>query len=107
MSKDIPITAARHELTTLPERLAEEGAVAITRRGKPVLAIMPWELYESIVETLEIMGDRDLMLALRQGIKEIEEGKGIPGPALENVLDCEISDSRCARRLENASGYIR
>lgn len=79
MTKDIPITAARHELTSLPERLAkEEGAVAITRRGKPVLAIMPWELYESILETLEISGDQDLMAALRRGIKEIEDGKGIP-----------------------------
>ena len=79
MTKDIPITEARHELTSLPERLADQdGAVAITRRGKPVLAIMPWELYESIVETLEIMADQDLMVALRQGIKEIDQRKGIP-----------------------------
>ena len=79
MTKDISITEARHELTSLPERLADQdGAVAITRRGKPVLAIMPWELYESIVETLEIMADQDLMVALRQGIKEIHQRKGIP-----------------------------
>jgi hypothetical protein len=38
---------------------------------------MPWDLYESIVETLEIMGDDTLMAALRQGIKEIEAGKGV------------------------------
>ena len=58
MLKDIPITEARHELTSLPERLAKEpGAVAVTRRGKPVLAVMPWELYQSIAETLEIMGE--------------------------------------------------
>ncbi len=76
MLKDIPITEARHEITSLPERLAKApGAVAVTRRGKPVLAIMPWDLYESIVETLEILGDQDLMAALRQGIKEIEAGK--------------------------------
>jgi antitoxin YefM len=76
MLKDIPITEARHEITSLPERLAKApGAVAVTRRGKPVLAIMPWDLYESIIETLEILGDQNLMVALRQGIKEIEEGK--------------------------------
>jgi prevent-host-death family protein len=79
MVKDIPMMEARRELTSLPERLGKEsGAVAVTRRGKPVLALMPWELYEAIVETLEIMGDEDLMAALRQGIKEAEEGKGIP-----------------------------
>lgn len=77
MIRDMPITEARHALTSLPARLAEEpGAVAVTRRGKPVLAIMPWELYESIVETLEIMGDEALMEALRQGIREMDEGKG-------------------------------
>jgi len=76
MLKDIPITAARHELTSLPERLAKApGAVAVTRRGKPVLAIMPWDLYESLVETLDIMGDAELMASLRQGIKDIEEGR--------------------------------
>jgi prevent-host-death family protein len=76
MLKDIPITEARHEITSLPERLAKTpGAIAVTRRGKPVLAIMPWDLYESIVETLEILGDQDLMSALRQGIKDIEKGR--------------------------------
>jgi antitoxin YefM len=79
MIKDIPITTARHEITSLPERLEKEpGAVAITRRGKPVLAVMPWELYESLIETLEILGDPELMNALRQSIKEVEAGKGIP-----------------------------
>lgn len=79
MFKDIPITEARHELTSLPERLAKEPtAVTVTRRGKPVLAIMPWEFYESIMETLEIMGDEDFMKSLRQGIREAREGKGIP-----------------------------
>jgi len=78
MIKDIPMMVARRELTSLPERLGKEsGAVAVTRRGKPVLALMPWELYESIVETLEIMGDEKLMAALRQGIREAGEGKGV------------------------------
>ena len=79
MIRDMPITTARHELTSLPERLERDpGAVAITRRGKPVLAVMPWELYESLIETLEILGDPELMDALRQSIKEVEAGKGIP-----------------------------
>ena len=77
MSKTMPIIEARNKLTTLPEQFEQEpdiGAIAITRRGKPVLAIMPWELYEAIVETLEIMEDEELMAALRQSIKEADEG---------------------------------
>ena len=87
MLKDIPITEARHELTSLPERFAKEpGAVAVTRRGKPVLAIMPWELYESLVETLEIMGDKDLMASLRKSIKEADAGKTIPWDQVKKDL---------------------
>ena len=87
MIEDIPITKARHQLTSLPERFAKElAAVAVTRRGKPVLAIMPWELYQSIIETLEILGDKDLMVMLRQGIKEAKEGKGIPWKEAQKKL---------------------
>jgi antitoxin YefM len=87
MLKDIPITEARHELTSLLERLAKEpGAVAVTRRGKPVLAVMPWELYQSIAETLEIMGDEDLMAALRKSVKEAEGGKFIPWERVKKNL---------------------
>lgn len=79
MLKDIPITEARDELTSLPDQLrVTHQAITVTRRGKPVLAILSWEEYEALVETLEIMSDNELMALLRQGIKEAKEGKGIP-----------------------------
>ena len=78
MLNDIPITEARHELTSLPERLAKNpGAVTLTRRGKPVLAVMPWGFYESLMETMEIMSDEKLMSMLRRGIRDARQGKGV------------------------------
>lgn len=85
----MPITEAREKLAAIAEELERDpglGAVTITRRGKPVLAVMPWELYESIVETLEIMGDEELMAALRQSIREAEEGKFIPWETVKEDL---------------------
>jgi prevent-host-death family protein len=76
----IPMIEARKRLTTLPENFAknvEEGAIAVTRRGKPVLAIMPWDLYEAISETMEILGDPEMMKAVKRSAKEIREGKTI------------------------------
>ena len=78
-TENIPIVQARAMLSQLPERLsAENRAVALTRHGKPVLAVMPWDLFESIMATMEIMGDVDMMAALRQGIEDVREGNLIP-----------------------------
>lgn len=83
----ISISEAREQLTKLPERLAAEPEViALTRRGEPVLALMTWELYEVIEETLEIMEDPDFMAALRQSIKEADEGKGTPWETVKAEL---------------------
>ncbi len=78
MSASMPIIKVRDKLTSLPETLAcAPGALEVTRRGKPVLAILSWELYESIVETLEILGDAEQLAALRQGIKDADTGRAI------------------------------
>ena len=88
MPKDISITQARQEITALPERLAKDpGAVAVTRRGKPVLAIMPWELYESIMETMEILSDEEQMKALRKSITEAQQGDLVSWDTVKKGLD--------------------
>jgi PHD/YefM family antitoxin component YafN of YafNO toxin-antitoxin module len=72
---------ARKQLTSLPETLFHNGqpdVLKITRRGKPVLALLPWELYEAISETLEVMGDKELMAQLRQSVREMDSGTLIP-----------------------------
>ena len=77
--KDMPITEVRDELTSLPEQLTHtHETVTVTRRGKPVLAILPWEEYETLVETLDVLSDPELMATLRQSLKEAKQGKLIP-----------------------------
>jgi len=73
------ISEIGEEITKLPEQFDQEPeAVTVTRHGKPVMAILPWELYESLVETLEVMSDAELMAAFRQGAQELAEDKGRP-----------------------------
>jgi antitoxin YefM len=89
----MPIIKARDRLTSLPEELAEEpGAIAVTRRGEPVLAILPWDLYESIMETLEILGDEELTAALRQSIKEASENQAVAWDQAKQELQRDISN---------------
>lgn len=78
MPKTLTISQARSRLLNLAQELEakpQEGAVTITKRGKPVLALMNWELYESIMETLEIMSDEKLLAAVRRGLKDIDKGR--------------------------------
>ncbi|MFN2385067.1 MAG: type II toxin-antitoxin system Phd/YefM family antitoxin [Thermoanaerobaculia bacterium] len=76
MTYELSITQARAELTKLPERLAKSpDTIKVTRQGKAVLAVLPWELYESILETMEVLGDRELLDSLRQSEQDIRRGR--------------------------------
>jgi len=53
----------------------------------PVSAILPWNLYGSLVETLEIQEDEDQMAALRRGVAETEAGKSISWEDVKRELN--------------------
>jgi antitoxin YefM len=73
----LTISEARKALLDLPKKLARtrERAVTITRRGQPVLAILPWEFYESIVEILEILSDPEMVTALHESLEDLKRGR--------------------------------
>jgi len=81
MSETLSIGEVRKNISRLAETLSgspDTGAVTVTRRGEPVLAVMSWELYEAITETLEVMGDEELADGLRRSIRELEQGTALP-----------------------------
>ena len=88
MQEGISLTDARPMLTQLPEKLAEgQGVVPLTRHGKPVLAIMTWDLFEAWSETIEIMSDSELMKQLLESMKQIDLGKTRPWEEVKAELD--------------------
>jgi antitoxin YefM len=99
----LSIVEAREQLTRLPEMFAREletdhniHAIAVTRHNKPVLAILPWDLYESIVETLEILGDQELMAELRESLQDAIEGKGESWEDVKKELGYQaVDESHC------------
>jgi len=73
--QSIPITEARNKFMKLPDQAAKDQIIAVTRRNREVMAVMSWEMYEGLLETLEVLFDRDLMDNLKKGIEDVKAGK--------------------------------
>ena len=71
----IPITEARNKFMKLPDQAAKDQILAVTRRNKEVMAVMSWELYEGLLETLEVLSDPELMNTLKKGIEDVKAGR--------------------------------
>ena len=72
MEKSMNITEVRNKLTSLSDDLArDKDTLAITKRGRPVMALMPWELYEALVETMDILADPEQMKTFRSGVRDM------------------------------------
>ena len=71
----IPITKARNRFMKLPDEAAKHEVLAVTRRNEEVMAVMSWELYEGLLETLEIVSDDTLMKQLRKGLDDVKAGR--------------------------------
>jgi PHD/YefM family antitoxin component YafN of YafNO toxin-antitoxin module len=71
----LTITEARSRFMRLPDETASNEIIAITRRNKEIMALMSWEFYEGLLETIEILGDPELMRHVRKGMEQVKSGK--------------------------------
>ncbi|NER36551.1 MAG: type II toxin-antitoxin system Phd/YefM family antitoxin [Oscillatoria sp. SIO1A7] len=81
MTKYLTIAEAQEQLPALPDELAEEPAI-ITKDGKPAIVAMSMELFDSLLETIEIISDGEFCAELREGIRQADAGETI---ALEQL----------------------
>lgn len=70
------ITDARARFAEMV-RSAKLGVVRITDRNRPAAAVLDWEEYESMMETLEILSDPDVMEQIRAGELDVEKGRTV------------------------------
>lgn len=71
----LSITEARKSFMKLPQSTEKQKIIAVTRRNQEVMAIMSWELYEGLLETLEILTDSELMENLKKALRDSSSGK--------------------------------
>lgn len=71
----LSISEARNRFMRLPDEIPDNEVVAVTRRNKEVMAFMSWELYEGLLETMEILADPELMKMIGKGVEDIRAGR--------------------------------
>jgi prevent-host-death family protein len=87
----VTLTDARNTLPRLAREIEREPSlvVSVVRRGRPVAALLSAELYESLVETLEILADPTALPKLRRALREIRRASTIDWESARRRLGLE------------------
>lgn len=88
MITPMTITEARKKITSLEHSMDYDDTISITNHGKEVFALIKWDTYESIRETLEILSDEDLSKNLAIGIQQIHQNKLVDFDSFKQSLLC-------------------
>lgn len=74
--KTIPLSAAKAGFSKLIDEVSKtHDAYQITRGGIPEGILLSTEEYESLLETLEILADPELMRQINRSIREMKSGR--------------------------------
>jgi len=96
------VIEARRKFLGLIETLEKDpGAVhKIEKHGHPAAVLLSMDLYKSMIETMDILGDEKTMKKLRRSIKDVDEGKTMPWEVVRKRLGLK-------RRFGSARGSAR
>ncbi|MGH8566635.1 MAG: type II toxin-antitoxin system Phd/YefM family antitoxin [Gammaproteobacteria bacterium] len=74
----LPVTEAKNRLMHLIRELGEKDEVlTITRGGVPVAVMLSPDHYEGLLETIEVLADREAMRSLRRSIADGQAGRWV------------------------------
>jgi len=84
MNTILSITDVRNDLPKLVDRVSKlTQTVLITVQGKVKAALISAEELENMQDTIDLLSDKKAMASIRQGIKDVQEGRTVP---LDDVI---------------------
>lgn len=92
MARVLSLSEARAQINAISENPEE---VIITKQGEPVLTILPFELYEALMETLEITCDEKILALLQADTAALQADTPMKTKSIEQVaqeLGLELAD---------------
>jgi len=87
VARTVPFSDARAHLTELLDEIEEiREHIVITRNGRPAAVVMSEAEYESLIETLEVLGDPEVMAALKESDEDVAAGRVSPWDEVKREL---------------------
>lgn len=76
IQKIIPLTTVKRKLLEIIKEIgAEDATVTITKNGSPVGVMMTPDRYEGLLETIEVLGDSEVVKALAASDMDFKAGR--------------------------------
>ena len=108
MTKILPITKAREELTTLVNNAQKKlDEYIITVNGSPAAVLMSAAEYESWKETNEILADPQLMAAIKEGEEDIKAGRVYDWDEVKRELGLDVQTKTHLKSKKRAKKHRR
>ncbi len=71
-----PLAEVRQDLSRfVDEAMTTHARIDITRNGKRAAVLMSADDYDSLIETLDVLGDAALVRDIRSGLRDAAEGR--------------------------------
>lgn len=107
MIKTIPISRLRKDLPTLVDNAEKKlDEYIITVNGSPQAVLMSVKEYESWKETIAILSDPGLMEAIREGEKDIKEGRVYDWEDVEKELGLDVQSKNLSQSQKRAQSNL-
>jgi prevent-host-death family protein len=72
----LPVTKVKRKLLEILKTMEEDyTTVTVTRNGEPVGIMMTPDRYEALLETIEILGDNNILKVLKASQKDFKSGR--------------------------------
>lgn len=72
----LPVSEVKNKFCHIVDDVEKAfGRYIVTRKGKPAVVILSIEEFRSLLETVEVMADKDLLKRIKQAKKDIKEGR--------------------------------
>jgi prevent-host-death family protein len=87
VTKHVPFSEARANLSDLLDLVeSKHEHVVISRSGKDVAIVLSVDEFDSLIETLEVLDDPELMAAIAESEEDVKAGRVYPWEQVKREL---------------------